>query len=129
MSEIISPYVFPILKHSSVNKKRHPFIKQRYTTLSKNDLVEEVCLEFKVDKNEFLTKKCRKPYLTDPRKLYCYIRVKKMGAKLVQVADELCKYDHTTVIHACKTFEPLFETDVDYREKCERVLRKLDINY
>jgi chromosomal replication initiation ATPase DnaA len=52
-----------------------------------------------------------------------------MGAKLVQVADELCKYDHTTVIHACKTFEPLFETDVDYREKCERVLRKLDINY
>jgi len=78
MSEIISPYVFPILKHSSVNKKRHPFIKQRYTTLSKNDLVEEVCLEFKVDKNEF---------------------------------------------------EPLFETDVDYREKCERVLRKLDINY
>jgi chromosomal replication initiator protein len=82
-----------------------------------------------VDKNEFLTKKCRKPYLTDPRKLYYYIRVKKMGAKLVQVADELCKYDHTTVIHACKTFEPLFETDVDYREKCERVLRKLDINY
>lgn len=127
MPEIISPYIFPILKHTALNKKKYPYIGQKYITISKEDVVQEVCLEFKLGREEFLTKKCRKPYLTDPRKLYCYIRVRKMGAKLVQVCDELCKYDHTTVIHSCKTFEPLFETDMNYREKCERVLRRLGL--
>lgn len=123
----ISPYIFPILKHSKLSRKQHPYIGHKYLTVSKDDVIEEVCLEFNVDREEFLTKRCRKPYLTDPRKLYCYIRVRKMGAKLVQVCDELCKYDHTTIIHNCKTFEPLFETDMNYREKCERVLRRLGL--
>ena len=125
--ELISPYTFPILKHTALNKKRYPYIGNKYATISKDQVVEEICNEFDVDKEQFLKLKCRKPYFSDPRKLYCYIRVRRMGAKLVHVGKELCGYDHTTIIHSCKTFEPLFETDTDYREKCERVLRKLGL--
>lgn len=125
--DIISPYSFPILKHSALNKKKYPYVGEKYVTISKEDVAEEICNVFQVNREEFLTKRCRKTYLTDPRKLYCHIRVKRMGAKLVQVADELCKYDHTSVIHNCNAFEPLFKTDMDYREKCERVLRRLGL--
>lgn len=125
--ELISPYSFPILKHSALNKKKYSYVGEKYITISKEDVVEEVCSVFKVDKEEFLTKRCRKTYLTDPRKLYCHIRVRRMGAKLVTVATEIGIYDHTNVLHSCKTFEPLFKTDMDYREKCEKVLRRLGL--
>lgn len=125
--ELISPYSFPILKHSALNKKKYSYVGEKYITISKEDVVEDVCSVFKVDKEEFLTKRCRKTYLTDPRKLYCHIRVRRMGAKLVTVATEIGIYDHTTVLHSCKTFEPLFKTDMDYREKCEKVLRRLGL--
>lgn len=127
MPELISPYIFPILKHTALNKKTYPYIGKNYNGISQEDVVQEICLEFNVDREEFLTKRCRKAYLTDPRKLYCHIRVKRMGAKTVNVAQEIGNYDHTTVIHAHRTFEPLFETDTNYREKCERVLRKLGL--
>jgi len=127
MAETISPYTFPILKHSALNKKKYPYVGEKYVSISATDVVDEVCKEFNIDREEFLTKRCRQARFTDPRKLYCHIRVKRMGAKLVHVANELCKYDHTTVIHCCNTFGPLFETDVNYREKCERVLRRLGL--
>lgn len=125
MPEKISPYTFPILRHSSVNKKKYPYIGEKYMSITAADVTDEICKEFNVEREEFLNRKCRQARLTDPRKLYCHIRVKRMGAKLVQVARELCNYDHTTVIHSCKTFDPLFETDSNYNEKCGRVLRKL----
>jgi chromosomal replication initiation ATPase DnaA len=127
MAEIISPYIFPILKHAALNKKKYPYIGEKYVSISQEDVVQEICDVFKIDRQEFLTKRCRKTYLTDPRKLYCYIRVRRMGAKLVHVCNELCKYDHTTVMHCCRTFEPLFQTDMNYKEKCERVLRRLGL--
>lgn len=127
MPEIISPYLFPILKHSALSKKKYPYVGEKYVSISKDDVVEEICDVFKLDRDEFLTKRCRKVYLTDPRKLYCHIRVRMMGAKLVNVAKEIGKHDHTTVMHSCNTFEPLFKTDMDYKEKCERVLRRLGL--
>ena len=127
MAETISPYTFPILKHSALNKKKYSYVGKDYMSISKDDVVSEICDVFQVDREEFLTRKCRKTYLTDPRKLYCHIRVRRMGAKLVHVSNELCNYDHTTVIHNCRTFDPLFKTDLNYKEKCEKVLRRLGL--
>jgi chromosomal replication initiation ATPase DnaA len=124
MAEIISPYVFPILKHLMLSKKKYPYIGKRYTALSKEDVVAEICEEFGMDREEFFKKRSRSYKFVEPRKLYSYIRVFEMGAKKVHVGNEF-NTDHSTIIHACKSYIDLFKTDVDYREKCERVLRKL----
>ena len=124
MSEIISPYVFPILKHATLSKKKYPYIGKKYITLSKEDVANEVCDEFGINKEDFFKKRSRSHKFVEPRKLYSYIRVFEMGAKRVHVGNEFGT-DHSTIIHACKSYLDLFETDMDYKGKCEKVLRKL----
>ena len=122
--EKISPYVFPILKYIGLPKSTQLYINKKYLVVSKDDVVSEICNVFDITKEEFFDRKSRKHRLVDPRKLYCHIRVFEMGAKKVDVGRDL-KTDHTTVIHACNTYRDLYETSLDYRNKCEIVLRKL----
>lgn len=122
--EKISPYVFPILKYIGLPKSTQLYINKRYIVISKDDVVSEICNVFDISKEEFFSRKCRKHRFVEPRKLYCYIRVFEMGAKKVDVGQEFGTH-HTTVIHSCNTYKDLYETSLDYRSKCEAVLRKL----
>ena len=124
MSEIISAYVFPILKHTALSKTTYPYVGKKYLSLSKEDVANEICEEFGIDREDFFTKKSRTNKFVEPRKLYSYIRVFEMGARRVHVGEEFGT-DHSTVIHACRTYMDLFKTDLNYRNKCEKVLRKL----
>ena len=122
--EKISPYVFPILKYIGLPKSTKMYINKKYLIISKDDVVSEICNVFDITKEEFFDRKYRKRKFIDPRKLYCHIRVFEMGAKKVDVGRDF-KTDHTTIIHACNTYTDLFDTSLDYRNKCEIVLRKL----
>jgi len=124
--EIISPYVFPILKLSTLSKKKYPYLNDKYLGISIDDVLEEICKEFEIGRDEFFANKCRKHKFVEPRKLYSYIRVFEMGAKKVDVAEEF-KTDHSTIIHACRTYENLFKTNSLYRKRCEKVLRRLGL--
>lgn len=124
MSEIISPYVFPILKHAALSRTKYPYIGKKYITLSKEDVANEICEEFGIDRETFYENKSRSHRFVEPRKLYSYIRVFEMGARRVHVGNEFGT-DHSTVIHACRSYMDLFKTDLNYRNKCENVLRKL----
>ena len=120
----ISPYVFPILKHYMLPKKMYS--KVAYSNLTTEDLVEAILQEFKAPA-DFLTRKTRKRVYVEPRKVYCKIAVCFMKRSTVSVAAEIPGYDHSVVIHACNTFDELFETNEFFRSIAIRIFSKLNI--
>jgi chromosomal replication initiator protein len=120
----ISPYVFPILKHYMLPKNMYS--KVRFSNLTNEDVVQAICEEFRAPADLF-TRKTRKRVYVEPRKVYCKIAVCIMKRSTVSVATEMPGYDHSVVIHACNTFDELFETDEFFRSRVIRIFSKLNI--
>ena len=122
---MISPYVFPILKHALIDQKKYPYVKG-YAKLKKQDIIDAIAEEFEIP-TTFADVKTRRRDYSEPRKLLCKIMVFDMGMKKVDVAKEINGYDHSVVIYACTTFQNLYKVDEVYRAKCTRVLKKFHL--
>jgi chromosomal replication initiation ATPase DnaA len=119
----MSPYVYPILKHDLMCRKKYPYIKN-YSRLKKETVIELVAKEFDV-LDDFVTIKTRKRTYVEPRKLLCYIFVKYMHMSKMNIAREIVGYDHSVVIYSYRTFVNLYGSDDVFKSKCDNVLRKL----
>ena len=121
----ISPYVFPMLKHKFIPREviRQMRVSSRF---KQEDLLIALKHEFDIPL-DFLTRKTRKRVYNEPRKVYCKISVFEMQKQKVDVAKEIEGYDHTVVIHACKTFDDLYKQDTLFKEKVDGVYSRLGI--
>ena len=90
------------------------------------DVIEAIKDEYDVTE-EFMVTLSRARRNVDPRMIFCYIMNIKLGWSLVEIGQLLGGRDHTTVIHGRETFRRLYHTEELYREKADRVFKKLMI--
>ncbi len=122
---MISPYVFPLLKHFMLDKKKHPYLT-KCKTFTTDELAELIISETNAPVDFRQTKNRKRSYV-EAKKLYCKICVFELHMTLSQVGDTIYGYDHSDVIHCHRSFDNLYKTDDVYRSKCDRVLNKLHI--
>ena len=94
--------------------------------LTHNDVIQAIMDEYNVT-DEFLLTKSRSRRNVDPRMILCYIMTVKLGWSLVETGALLGGRDHTTVIHGRETFRQLYYNDEVYKERADRVFKRLMI--
>jgi len=122
---IISPYIYPILKHFMIDKEKHPYLVN-YRNFTPDDVADVIVREMNAPVDFRITKSRKRDY-AEAKKLYCKICVFNLKMRLREVGDTIHGYDHSDVIHAHRTFDVLYQTDDLYMNKCNRVLRRLNI--
>jgi hypothetical protein len=77
-----------------------------------------------------LSSKLRIREIVELRQMFCYI-ARSIGFSLKTIGQFLGNRDHTTVIHNVRTFHNLVETEEVYKEKYNKILKKIkeDGNY
>lgn len=123
--DLISPYVFPILKHWMLNKKKHPYL-ENYRNFTIEDVKEAIIFETDAPP-DFLDIKCRRRRYADAKKIYCKICTNELRVGTVELAKTICEYDHSDVIHAKRAYDNLYKSDDLFRKGCDRVKRRLGI--
>jgi hypothetical protein len=94
--------------------------------LTYKDVIQAITDEYDVTE-EFMVTPSRARRNVDPRMIFCYIMSIKLGWSLVEIGQLLGGRDHTTVMHGRETFRHLYHTEEPYRERADRVFKKLMI--
>ena len=122
----ISPYVFPGLKLDEIDSEKNPFIKT-----IKRQITEEELFQI-VEKKSGLTKEnlistSRKRELVDMRQLVSFVLKTDFNQTLSSIGKTLGDRDHTTILHSIRKFYDLYETNVNYKNKCDSILKSAGI--
>lgn len=122
----ISPYVFPGLKLDEIDSEKNPFIKT-----IKRQITEEELFQI-VEKKSGLTKEnlistSRKRELVDMRQLVSFVLKTDFNQTLSSIGKTLGDRDHTTILHSIRKFYDLYETNTNYKNKCDSILKSAGI--
>lgn len=91
-----------------------PESKRKHT--SPHDIIHKICEEFGVSVRDVRGKR-RTADLVVPRQVCMYVLRKELDLPLEQIARELNRGDHTTVMHAIGRVEEKMEDDEDFKER------------
>ena len=90
------------------------------------EIADTVCRHYKLDKKDFLGQR-RFRYLAEPRQMYCYISRKRVkDASLKSIGKFIGHKDHSTVIHAIRKINNLFDFDKKMQEDYKDITKILD---
>lgn len=70
----------------------------------------------------------RKEKLVIPRQVAMYLLRKKLGLKLVEVAFELRRKDHTTVLHAEEKISSLIMKNPEFKKEIDNIIQALELS-
>lgn len=87
-------------------------ILNKAISLNHEVIIENVCLNFKVDKNVILSKKRDKKYIF-PRKICMYLLRKKLNYSLSDIGKIFANRDHSSVLVAIRDIEESISSDQD----------------
>lgn len=124
--EIISPYIFPICRHERLDTDKYPYAK-KYARITSDDVIQAIIEEYQVDM-DFVTSKGRSRRFVDSRMILSYVLYTYTGWTLTEIGTLMGGRDHTTVIHNREMFRGLYYSNEEYKERADRVLRKIGIN-
>lgn len=117
---MINPYVFP-----GIRKKDLPDLSQRYFKKIDPKLVMEVIADnFGITVEDILSK-VRKRDMCDARYFFCAIMRKRYRYTYESIGDMVNGRDHTTAMHAIKTFDDRIEHEEGYKERYEEIITTL----
>ena len=110
----ISPYIYAGLETSQ--------------TIKPSELLDKamklICSQKGINEQDVMGKS-RLHSLVMSRHQFCYIARKKTNLSLGFVG-ALINRDHATVIHSCKTFQNLLDTDIYTREQHFKIMQQLN---
>lgn len=124
MSETISPYIYPILKHDEMCTDKYPFISAYLTPLDIENVHRVIMDEFKVKEDYYIIKSRVREYV-EARKVLCMVLRNEMNWKLGNIGQYTGGRDHTTVINAIRTCYDYYDTDDLFRIKINSIYTKL----
>lgn len=93
--------------------------------LTPTDIIKSVANYYNV-KISHLKGPERKESLVLPRQIAMYLLRKKLGLKLIEVAFELKRKDHTTVLHAEEKISKLIMKNAEFKKEIDDIIRSLD---
>ena len=105
---------------------KEEFYRKKYTSATSDDVIQAIVEEYQVDP-EFVVSKSRDRRFIDSRAALCYILYSYLNWTLVEIGKLVGGKDHTTIIHNRECFRKLYYSDEAYKERADRVLRKLAI--
>ena len=89
-------------------------------------IAEAVRKYYNIDKEDFLSQR-RFRYLAEPRQMYCYISRKRVkDASLKSIGRFIGHKDHSTVIHAIRKINDLFDFDKKMQQDYKDITKILD---
>jgi len=120
----ISPYVFPGIKeqYRPATNRKH-----RRNTITPIDILEIISEHCGVTVDDVLSK-TRKKEQVEARHIFCAIMKKEFGYSYTSIGQIIGHRDHTTVIHAVKTFNNRCCYEDGYKELINNILYKIDTN-
>ncbi|GAB4218629.1 MAG: chromosomal replication initiator protein DnaA [Candidatus Microgenomates bacterium] len=111
--EVVEEY-FNSQKNTEANKKITP-----------TDIIKTVANYYNV-KISHLKSPGRKESLALPRQVAMYLLRKKLGLKLLEVAFELKRKDHTTVLHAEEKISKLIIKNQEFKKEIDDIIRAIE---
>ena len=123
--ETISPYIFPICRFERLDTDKYPYAK-KYIQITPDSIIQAIVEEYKVDV-DFVTSKRRTRRFSDSRMILSYVLYTYLGWTLVEIGALMGGRDHTTIIHNREMFRGLYYTNDEYKERANKVLRKIGI--
>lgn len=84
-----------------------------------------ICDVFDITERQ-IRMRCRKENITEPRKVWQYLLVKKSKLSLKEAGIITGGYDHATVINSIRKCEYFIEKDADFRDKFNQVIEKIN---
>ncbi|MCX7955562.1 MAG: chromosomal replication initiator protein DnaA [Patescibacteria group bacterium] len=106
----------------SKNKKQNQNKK-----ITPSEIIKSVANYYNV-KISHLKSPERKESLVLPRQIAMYLLRKKLGLKLVEVAFELKRKDHTTVLHAEEKISKLIMKNPEFKKEIDDIIRSLNLS-
>lgn len=118
---MIHPYVFP-----GIRKKDLPDLSQKYYKKIDPNLVMGIVADnFGITIQDILSK-VRKRDMCDARYYFCAIMRKRYRYTFESIGDLVNGRDHTTAMHAIKTFDDRIKHEEGYKERYEEIINALD---
>lgn len=123
----ISPYLFPGMDLSKLDKTKYPCLKN-VISINEEDIIEIVAKEFNVTKDEIVSKSRKRIYV-EPRQVISYILKTKYKITLDSIGKHVGGRDHTSVMHYIESFTSIYKTDSRYRNKCKNILINVGLDH
>lgn len=120
----ISPYSYPGMKFSQEDMKN--LDKLPRIDLTKEDILDVVSKECQVT-IESILEKTRKQEVVQARHIFCAIARKYMKLSLKNIGQTIGGRDHTTIIHAIRTFEERIVIEEHYQNTVNKIYQRLGI--
>jgi chromosomal replication initiator protein len=120
---MISPYSFPGIKELHKTRKDLKYVKNQDTPRTILEIVSETC---GITTEEILSK-TRKSEIVDARYIFCGIMKKYFDYPYKSIGEHTGGRDHTTVIHAVRTFENRCTFENGYKQLVESIVYNLNI--
>ena len=125
---MISPYVFPGLKISLLDKGKFPFLNFENVQVTRDEIFEVILKECQVSKEQLISVS-RKRTIVDARKIICAAFKIKHRTTLTEIGEILGNRDHTSIRHLLLKFKDHCENDDNFRKKAKLVLNKIGSDF
>ena len=125
---MISPYVFPGLKISLLDKGKFPFLNFENVQVTRDEIFEVILKECQVSKEQLISVS-RKRTIVDARKIICAAFKIKHRTTLTEIGELLGNRDHTSIRHLLLKFKDHCENDDNFRKKAKLVLNKIGSDF
>lgn len=122
---MVSPYVFPGIKELHKSNCNFKLKRNEFTPQIVMELVANNC---GLTVNDIVSK-TRKSMIVDARYIFCGIMKKYFNYPYKNIGDFVGHRDHTTAIHAVKTFQNRYDLEEGYRELVESIVYDLNIKF
>ncbi len=125
--DLISPYLFPGIDLSKLDKTKHPCLRN-VLSFTEDDIIDIVAQEFNVTRDNILSKSRKRIYV-EPRQVISYVLKTKYKITLATIGEFVGGRDHTSVMHYLDVFPTLYKTDKRYRNKCKNILINVGLDH
>ncbi len=102
------------------------FVRAKDRELTVDNLQKLVCDFFSVPYEE-LRMKVRRRDIVKARQITMFLAHQHLNASLKEIGSKLGGFDHTTVIHSCKTVSDLMQSDPSYKQEVDDLQQKIKL--
>lgn len=133
--QLIHPYSYVGTKYGEVMEKlkEKNMIQHQSSKRPNPKILKDVILKIISDecdiKMEDIVSPSRLTPVVDARYIYVAALKIKFNMGLTEIGKNIDGRDHTTIIHALKTFDSRYENETAFKEKVDRAFYMLNIKY
>lgn len=128
-NKLISPYVFPGVKHSELPKDIHnrmiKLIMRNSDEINEELIMDKVSEVTKIDAKDIASPR-RDIKIVDARRIYIFNVKRYLKTSYVNIGKSLSNRDHTTITFSIKKYHDLYKTEESFRKIADKVTQLIE---